>query len=293
MTGGRSGQLTVIAALVGATLFWAGNYVVGAAAVEELSPVSLTALRWALAAVPLLVIAQVVERPDWRAAWRDWRRQLGLALLGMVGYAVLVYSALQHTSSVNASLVNALNPALIALLAAALARRAPNRRSVVGMLVGLAGVLVVLTGGRLDQLLGLRFNVGDLLMLGAILVWSLYTLGGRGSAAPPITGTAIQATLAAAVMVPFALAGQVHWPSTGSGTAALLFIAVFPSVGSYLLWNFALRRVPAGSAGVYLNLITVFTVLINAVLGYRIGVAQLVGGGLVLGGVLLVHRAPR
>ncbi|GIG25390.1 DMT family transporter [Cellulomonas denverensis] len=294
----RARGLVVAGCLTGATLFWAGNYVVGAAAVRELSPVSLTALRWAIAALPLVVIAQLVERPDWRAALRTWRRQLMLAVVGMIGYALLVYSALQHTSSVNASLVNALNPALIALLAAALARSAPSRQAVAGMLLGLAGVLVVLTRGRIETLLSLHVNLGDLLMLGAITVWSIYTVIGRSNAGsvPPITATAIQAVLSAVVMAPFALAGQVHWPRTGSGTMALLFIAVFPSLGAYLLWNLGLRRLPeraAGTAGVYMNLITVFTVAINAVLGYRIGAAQLVGGALVLGGVLLVHRARR
>ncbi|MFB9954318.1 DMT family transporter [Cellulomonas denverensis] len=294
----RARGLVVAGCLTGATLFWAGNYVVGAAAVRELSPVSLTALRWAIAALPLVVIAQLVERPDWRAALRTWRRQLMLAVVGMIGYALLVYSALQHTSSVNASLVNALNPALIALLAAALARSAPSRQAVAGMLLGLAGVLVVLTRGRIETLLSLHVNLGDLLMLGAITVWSIYTVIGRSNAGsvPPITATAIQAVLSAVVMAPFALASQVHWPRTGSGTMALLFIAVFPSLGAYLLWNLGLRRLPeraAGTAGVYMNLITVFTVAINAVLGYRIGAAQLVGGALVLGGVLLVHRARR
>lgn len=294
----RGRHLVVAGCLTGATLFWAGNYVVGAAAVRELSPVSLTALRWAIAALPLVVIAQLVERPDWRAALRTWRRQLMLAVVGMIGYALLVYSALQHTSSVNASLVNALNPALIALLAAALARSAPSRRAVAGMLLALVGVLVVLTRGRVETLLSLQFNAGDLLMLGAITVWSIYTVIGRANAGsvPPITATAIQAVLSAAVMAPFALAGQVHWPRTGPGTLALLFIALFPSLGAYLLWNLGLRRLPAesaGAAGVYMNLITVFTVAINAVLGYRIGAAQLVGGALVLGGVLLVHRTRR
>jgi drug/metabolite transporter (DMT)-like permease len=280
-----------VVALVGATLFWAGNYVLGAVAVQEMSPVSLTALRWALAAVPLLVIAQVVERPDWRAVLRTWRRQLVLSLLGMVGYALFVYTALQHTSSVNASLVNALNPALIALLGAAAVRRAPSPRAVVGMVVGLAGVLVVITGGRLTGLTSLELNVGDLLMLGAIVVWSVYTIGGRSLAGvPPIASTAVQATIAALVMAPFAAAGQVHWPSGREATAAVLVIAVLPSVGSYLLWNLALRRVPPAEAGSYLNLITVFTVLISALTGYALGAAQVVGGALVLGGVLLVRE---
>nr|WP_240934528.1 DMT family transporter [Cellulomonas sp. IC4_254] len=282
-----------VLALVGATLFWAGNYVLGAVAVREMSPVSLTALRWALAAVPLVVIAQVVERPDWRAVLRTWPRQVVLALLGMVGYALFVYTALQHTSSVNASLVNALNPALIALLGAAVARRAPSRRAVAGMLVGLLGVVVVLTGGRLGALTSLELNVGDLLMVGAIVVWSVYTVGGRGLAGvPPIASTAVQAVIAAVVMAPFAATGHVHWPAGRDATVALVVIAVLPSVGSYLLWNLALRRVPPAEAGSYLNLITVFTVLISAATGYALGAAQVVGGVLVLGGVLLVRERP-
>lgn len=280
-------------ALVGATLFWAGNYVLGAVAVREMSPVALTALRWAVAAVPLLVIAQVVERPDWRAVLRTWPRQLVLSLLGMVGYALFVYTALQHTSSVNASLVNALNPALIALLGAAAVRRAPSRRAALGMVVGLVGVLVVITGGRPAGLTSLELNVGDLLMVGAIVVWSVYTIGGRSLAGvPPIASTAVQASIAALVMAPFAAAGQVHWPSSRDATVALLVIAVLPSVGSYLLWNLALRRVPPAEAGSYLNLITVFTVLISALTGYALGAAQVVGGVLVLGGVLLVRERP-
>lgn len=277
-------------ALVGATLFWAANYVLGAVAVREMSPVSLTALRWAIAAVPLLVIAQVVERPDWRAVLRTWPRQVVLALLGMVGYALFVYTALQHTSSVNASLVNALNPALIALGGALLVRRAPSRRATAGMLLGLVGVLVVITGGRVGDLLRSEANVGDVLMVGAIVVWTFYTLGGRGLAGvPPIASTAFQATIAAVVMSPFAVAGQVHWPTGRDSVVAVLVIAVLPSVGSYLLWNLALRRVPPAEAGSYLNLITVFTVLISALTGYALGWAQVVGGVLVLGGVLLVR----
>jgi drug/metabolite transporter (DMT)-like permease len=290
----RAARVGSVAALVGATLFWAGNYLIGASAVREISPVSLTALRWALAVLPLALVAQVVERPDWRAVLRPWRRHLVLAAVGMVGYALFVYSALQHTSSVNASLVNALNPALIALLAAAVARHRPTGRAVLGTLVALVGVLVVITRGRPDELLHLDLNVGDLLMLGAIVMWSVYTVGGRGLAGvPPIASTAVQAAMATLLMVPFALAGQVHLPTTRQGTLALLFIAALPSCGAYLLWNLALRRVPPAQAGVYLNLITVFTVAISAATGYALGVGQLVGGVLVLGGVLLVSTPGR
>lgn len=278
-------------ALVAATAFWAGNYVVGAYAVETMSPMSLAALRWALAAPALLAVAHVIERPDWRAVLARWRLLACLGLLGMAGYALFVYEALRHTSSVNASLVNALNPGLIALLAALVARQAMGRRAVLGLVVGLVGVLIVITRGDLDLLRGLRFNSGDLLMLGAITVWSIYTLGARRLRdVPPIASTAAQAVFAAAALAPFALAGHVHWPTTSQGLASLLFIAVLPSFGSYVLWNLALVKVPAAQAGGFLNLITVFTVLISVALGYRLDLAQVIGGGLVLLGVWWVSR---
>ena len=76
MTSNAAGQSKAVAVgfLVGATLLWAGNYVVGAAAVRSISPLSLTYFRWAIAVGPLLAIAQVVERPAWGEVWRRWRQ---------------------------------------------------------------------------------------------------------------------------------------------------------------------------------------------------------------------------
>src|SRR5688500_4787763 len=75
-----------VAFLVGATLFWAGNYVVGAAAVREVSPLALTCFRWVIAAGPLLIIAQLVERPDWREVRRRWGLMAVLGGLGLAAY---------------------------------------------------------------------------------------------------------------------------------------------------------------------------------------------------------------
>ena len=108
--------------LVLATLFWSGNFVVGQAAVASMTPLDLTFWRWALAAVPLLLLAHFVEKPDWRAVLRRWPVLLLLSVLGMSGYTLLLYGALGHTSAMNASLITAANPALIVVLAMVLTR---------------------------------------------------------------------------------------------------------------------------------------------------------------------------
>jgi drug/metabolite transporter (DMT)-like permease len=279
--------------LILANLFWAGNFVVGQAAMQTMEPLQLTFWRWVLAAVPLLVLAHFVERPDWRGVLRRWPVLLLLSALGMSGYTLLLYSALQNTSALNASLVTAANPALIMVLAVVLLRDRPRPLSWVGIGLGLMGVLLVLTGGELQRLLTFSINKGELLIVGAITVWGLYTILARGLSVPAITSTAVQVAMAAVVLSPLALVTGAGLPATPAEGWSLAFIALFPSLGSYLLWNLALKRTTAANAGNYLNLIAVFTAIITVVLGQPITVPQVLGGVLVISGVLLTSAGGR
>ena len=117
-----------------------------------------------------------------------------------------------------------------------------SRSSPSGVLMAMAGVLIVISGGDAGRLLSAGFGTGEVLMVGAVVVWTAYTVIGRlAPKIPPITATAVQAAAAVALLAPVRfLTGGLALPSTGSALASLLFIAVFPSVLSYLLWNRAL-----------------------------------------------------
>ena len=287
---GRRRAVAVLS-LLGATLFWAGNYVVGAGAVQSIDPLSLVFLRWALALVPLLVIAQLVERPSWRSVLAAWPWLLALSVCGLLGYNLLLYFALEHTDAFNASLINAFNPALITMAATVFLRERLTPLAVAGVLMALAGVLVVISGGNVARLVTTGFGTGEVLMVGAILVWTAYTITGRlAPRIPPITATAVQAAVVVAILGPVRLAtGGLVLPPTGTTLASLLFIAIFPSVLSYLLWNRALTVLPAAGAGVFLNLITVFTAILTVLAGQVHTAAQLVGGAVVIAGVVVTN----
>lgn len=276
--------------LVLATLFWSGNFVVGKAAVASMTPMDLTFWRWTLAAVPLLLLAHFVEKPDWRAVLRRWPVLLLLSALGMSGYTLLLYGALGHASAVNAALVTAANPALIVVLAIVLLGERTTRLGWLGICLGLLGVLLVLTRGELQRVFSLSINTGELMMIGAIMVWGLYTIIARRLAVPAIAATAVQVAIAAVTLAPFALAMNVRLPETAAEAWSLAYIVVFPSLGAYLFWNIALKTTPPGTAGNYLNLIVVFTALIAVVLGTALTLVQIVGGLLVIAGVLLTGR---
>ncbi|WP_197034638.1 DMT family transporter [Glycomyces sp. NRRL B-16210] len=287
----KRAQWIAVASLLGATLFWAGNYIVGKTAVETLDPLGLVLLRWAIALVPLLVIAQLTERPDWRRLLAAWRWLAVLSVFGMLGYNLFLYAALEHTDAFSASLVNAFNPALITLAAAVFLRERLTPLAIAGVALALAGVLIVLGGGDPRSLLDTGFGTGELLMIGAIAAWTAYTvIGRRAPKLPPVTATAAQAAIAVAVLAPISFAtGGPALPGTGPALASLLFIAVFPSVLSYVLWNRALTVIPPGRAGVFLNLITVFTAAFTILAGQHYSAAQIVGGLIVITGVVLAN----
>lgn len=279
--------------LVLATLFWSGNLAVGQAAVNTLTPLELTFWRWALAALPLVALAHFVERPDWRAVLGRWRVLLLLSVLGMCCYTLLLYTALQHTSALNASLITAANPALIVVMAIFILGEKPGALGWLGIALGLTGVLLVLTRGELGRVFSLTFNVGELLMLGAIAVWGFYTIISRWLELPAIAATAVQVVMATVLLAPAAAAAGARFPSTAAEGWSIAYIAAFPSLGAYLCWNLALKTTPPGTAGNYLNLIVVFTAAITVLTGSPVTLTQAIGGLLVITGVVLASRPGR
>lgn len=275
-----------------AQLFWASNFVVADRVVAEFSPLELTWLRWVGAVPILLVVAWWLEKPDWRRALREWPLHLLQALLGMVGYTLFLYSALESTSPVTASVITALNPAVIAIAAVIVLHERIRRLGVLGIVVSFAGVLVVvLTGQGVEG--GLGFVPGDLLMIGAISVWTAYVITSRRLSTPPITATTIQAVLSAIMLTP--VVALVGAPGLAAGPSAaawwgLAWIIVFPSALAYLFWNIAVGALGASKTGVFLNLLPVFTAAIALLFGDVITIGQLVGGAIVLAGVYLTTR---
>jgi drug/metabolite transporter (DMT)-like permease len=285
------GRLYLLLAL--ANLFWAGNYVFGEMVTHEISPVSLTFFRWLFAFVPLIAIAWLVERPDWRAALAEWRMHLLQSVLGLTGYTLLLYAALGLTGAVNAAVISAVNPATIALAAAIFLHERLTRMQALGLVVAYVGVTIVLTGGDLAQVATQGFGFGDLLVVGSVLAWTAYSLVSRRLRTPPITATAVQAAFAVVTMLPLIAVTGVSLPTSPAGALGLVYIVVFPSMLGYVFWNIGASRVGPARAGVFLNLLPVFTVAIALAFGAVLEPATVAGGILVVAGVYLTLHQRR
>jgi drug/metabolite transporter (DMT)-like permease len=275
--------------LVLANLFWAGNYLFGKYVVAEIGPLWLTFIRWIVAFLFLLPISYFLERPRYREIMKQFWLPLSITgILGIIGYNLLLYGALEYTSPMNAAIVNALNPAIIVILSYFLLKERLTLVNVTGFILSLAGVLFILTNGHLQWIFQTSYNRGDLMMLLAGVVWALYSIIGKKLAVPPITATACSVFSSIVLLFPFLflqpfpLAGL-----SGKGWIGISYICLFPSVFSFLFWNLSVKKVGPSYAGIYLNLIAVFTAMITFLLGGKITASQLIGGAFVLIGVYL------
>lgn len=280
----------VLLFLVLANLFWAGNYVFGEYLVEEMSPLQMTLSRWLIAVFILVPLAHWIERPNWRNVWKEWKTLFILALLGVISYNFLLYEALQYTTSLNAALVNSINPAVIVLFSVLFLKEKLSIKNGIGLFVSLLGVLLVLTKGQLHLIIHNTYNQGDLLMLIAILVWTIYSIIGRKTKEiPPIAATSISVIFALLIMLPMVVVSgsDFNFELSQHAIIGIVYMGIFPSVGSFIFWNMSLRQIDASKAGIYLNLITVFTAIFSLLLGNPITFVQVIGGLFVFIGVYL------
>lgn len=276
-------------------LFWAGNSVVGRASRDLVPPVALAFWRWFVAYLLIMVIALPYLRRDAAVLKARWRPVLALGILGIGAFNTLLYSGLQFTTALNGLLIQSAQPPLILLAAFLLFRDRAGPAQIAGVLLSLAGVLTIISGGDPDVLLHLRLNVGDALILVAALLWVLYSVLLRFRPdVHAISFLAVTFAIGWLFILPFYVAevssGRLIVP-TAASFGALAYVAVFPSLIAYGCFNRGVELIGAGRAGIFLNLMPVFGALLAVgLLGERFTLAHAVGMGLIGAGILLTRN---
>ncbi|PRC91492.1 EamA-like transporter family [Solimicrobium silvestre] len=277
--------------LIGATFLWATVFHVGKFALAEFSPLAIATWRYSIAAIILLAMTLPAIRSNWQQIKSHWPILFILALLGVVGFALFIFYGLRLTSPVNASLIMAFNPALIIVLSSLFNREPVSRQQISGLLLGLCGVLIVVSHASLNALINLSFSKGDLLVGVASLCWAAYcVLPKRYASSIPSAQlsavTIITAAILMLVMAGFSASDMPQLPRTGM-LFVLLFLGLFGTVIPYLWWNQGVQKIGPAKAGVFMNLVPIFASLIGVVLGQQLQASQLAGASLVIIGVLI------
>jgi len=288
---------STLALLIAPPLFWAGNAVVARALVGVFPPLALSFARWALALLIVLPFTLRELRDTWPSLRGRWAVVLAISALGVGCYNSLQYLALQTSTAVNATLIGASAPIASLLVGAAFFGAVVRRVQWLGAALSLLGVLLVIARGDPMNLARLHLDSGDLIMLVATLSWSVYTwlLRTQRPAMPAAPFLTLQIALGGLMILPFALleyriTGATAAP-TGSNLAALLYVALLPSLVAYFCWDRGVARAGAVLPMYFVNLTPVFAGLLSFfILGEAIGAYHLAGGLLIIAGIHLAAR---
>lgn len=254
--------------LITPALFAANLVVARWAQGAGIPPVFLAFGRWTLA---FLVLLPIVGPRMWalRHTLRaSWKRILLLASLGM-GLAVAPqYLGARHTSAANVGIIFAACPALVSLIDALVWKTRLGRKQLAGMVLAIAGVLVVLSKGDPAALGQLQFGRGDLWVILAACGWSTYTVLNKRMPLPPLPSMVKLAALIAGgaiVLAPFAAleAASGNVPDFGDSRLymALVFLAIVPSLGAYFCFDKLVATSGPARASLTVYLIPLFATL--------------------------------
>ena len=277
------------------SLFWAGNTVVGRAAVDLVPPATMTFVRWAIAFVVLLPFAWAHVRRDWPAIRRHLVAITLLALIGSAGYNIVAYLALHYTQAINSLLLQSVAPLFVALWSFALFRDRLTLVQALGIATSMTGAAVIICRGDVGVLARFAFNIGDIMILVALVFYALYTALVRvRPAMHPLSFLAATIAASAVLMVPpmaYELAAG-YVPVLGAATlAAFLYVGIFPSVLAYFCLNRGIELIGANRAAPFIHLMPVFgSILAILFLGERPQLFHAAGYALVLTGVALAAR---
>lgn len=260
-------------------LLWAGNAVVGRLMVGSVPPLTLNLLRWALAALLLLPLGwRVFARPH--DITSRWPHLLLLGLLGVGTYNAMQYLALVTTTPINVTLIASSSPVWMLAIGAALYGERIRAAQVAGAVLSLAGVLLVIARGDPAALARIELVAGDLYVLVAIIAWGFYSwmlarppASMRAPSRPDWTWAEFLL-----VQVMFGLVGAgaaagaevVHGSApiawSGAVVAALVYVAIGPSIVAYRCWGLGIAAGGPALAAFFANLTPVFAALLSVVI---------------------------
>lgn len=290
----QSTFITIVLLLI-SVFCWGSVFPVSKVVLEHMSQNSLVVWRFSIAAfcLVLYLLFKAERWPKLTMAQYTWA--IAISLVGVGGFNLLLFTGVKHTTATNGALVMALSPLVTLLMVCAISRKWISRAQAFSLIIGLAGVLLVITKGSWQALLQFEFNQGDITIITAMLLWSAYTTASQKMShwLPVLPFTLISMLSGDAfILAANSLQGDIH-PITEllnlslNELLAMLYIGVFGTVVGYLFFLNGVQKLGSASAALFFNLIPVFAALTAVMMGQEVTAIQLTGMLIVMLGLML------
>jgi len=287
-------------AMVVAMFFWGGSWVSAKILVAISPPLTIGFFRFLVAGILFALLLPATGMKPWKLVNRNNAKILFLAgLTGVFGYGVLFLTGMRFTTAAQGSIIAGFNPASVSLFAHIIhGERLRRKWQYSGFALAFTGVVFVvgvqaLIAFQLDHL------VGNLIIVGAMLMWGLYSSIGKEAmktmSAAEVTAGGVGfgcvlfglGALTEEVWALSALYDPVFWIN-------VLYLGAFVTFVAFLFYFAAIKNIGATRTGGFINLVPVFgTALSVLILNEQIYWTFILGIALVIIGIITINLPDR
>lgn len=294
MNPGKKQQYIGMGLAVLSAMIWSGNFIVARGIIKQLPPVSISFYRWGTAVLIMLPFAWKSFSAEKAIVFRHWRYLLLVSFAGISLYNTFIYIAGHHSPAINLALIGTTSsPVFAIILAAIFLREKITSMRITGLLICIAGIVLLLSKGSWDRLKAFQFSTGDVYMLIAGLLFAIYNVLARKKpeGISPLNFLFTICLTGTLLLLPFFLwetshAAPVQW--NGNLLLIVLYLGLGNSFIAYLCWNASIARLGAARTALFGNLIPVFSSLEAVlILGEELTSLHWISGILVIAGLVI------
>ena len=280
--------------LVCATLFWAGNFMVGKFAFfSNIPPMTLVFFRWLLVWFILLPFTYKEILKFKNVILGNLPLLFFLALTSVGLFNSFTYLSLETSMVINSSIMASITPLLIIFFSWVIYKTPTYFMQFFGIILSIIGVILIISKANINNLLSLNFTKGDLWMLGAVFAWGLYSvlLKKIDSTLSQLATLEVMIFIGLIFIFPFYLLEAQHnsyFPKDSNEILMISYVAIFASITSFFAWNKGVAILGANKASLFLHLIPVFSSIWAIMfLGEKFSFFHLIGTIFIIIGIAL------
>lgn len=275
---------------------WGGTFVAARVAARNVPPFTASFLRFVVASIFLMLLILKLEGRLPALKKNQWIPAVLLGMTGIFAYNVFFFLGLQTVTASRASLIVACNPVFISILSAMMFKERMTISKTVGIVLCLAGAIIVISRGNPLEILQGKLGWGEVYILGCVASWVAYSLIGKVimkdlSPLTAVTWSCLIGTLA--LLFPAYVEDfPIHLGQLAvMDCVALFYLGFFGTVVGFIWYYEGIKTIGPSRAAVFINFVPVSGVFLGwLLLNESIDLSLILGAVLVMGGVYLTNR---
>ena len=278
-----------VLSLLAAIFIWSGNTLVSKLAVNSVPPGSISFWRWALAFVLLTPFCLKKTIAAYHQIIPRFSKLLVLGGLGMVVYQSSLYFGAADTTATNIGLLLGIMPVITMVLSACILGEHLGWKQVAGLLLSLAGLILVLTKRHPKSLFQLQVNPADWMVLAGVVGYALYTVLSKRWVMPFGLSVSLYVQIGCSVfmLLPFQQLAPA-WQLDGTNALMIIYAAALASIVAPFCWLWGVTALGPARGSLFFFLLPVVTAALAViVLNEQVHSYHISGGILAFAGLKL------